>query len=205
MMNSTIVASADLEFAKKNVLKRIDSKLIKTFFVDEFKVDDAKEVVKEAYIAEEKQKYLILAALSYNTYAQNALLKLLEEPPRNITFIVIAKSKTSLLPTIRSRMKIEHLVSQKEPYILNLNLAKMGLNEIFIFLKEHKNSSKAELKEIIQTMLQALMFNYQIRLTATELDMFDKAMELAELNARPQNILSYLLLMVHQAQGRPKL
>lgn len=205
MMNSTIVASADLEFAKKNVVERIDSKLIKTFFVDEFKVDDAKEVVKEAYIAEEKQKYLILAALSYNTYAQNALLKLLEEPPRNITFIVIAKSKTSLLPTIRSRMKIEHLVSQKEPYILNLNLAKMGLNEIFIFLKEHKNSSKAELKEIIQTMFQALMFNYQIRLTATELDMFDKAMELAELNARPQNILSYLLLMVHQAQGRPKL
>ncbi|MCH9813157.1 MAG: DNA polymerase III subunit delta' [Epsilonproteobacteria bacterium] len=203
-MTSTIIASAELEFAKKSILERIDSKLIKTFFVDEFKVDDAKEVVKEAYIAEEKQKYLILAALKYNTYAQNALLKLLEEPPRNITFILIAKSKTSLLPTIRSRMRVEYLESHKEPYALDLNLAKMGLNEIFLFLKKHKNSSKDELKEIIQTILKELMFTYRMNLTATELDMFDKMMELAEFHARPQSILSYMLLTIHQAQGRPQ-
>lgn len=35
--------------------------------------------------------------------AQNALLKLLEEPPRNVTFILTAHQQDRLLPTIRSR------------------------------------------------------------------------------------------------------
>jgi DNA polymerase-3 subunit delta' len=112
-----IVVSQDLELAKKNVLGEIDSKLIKTYFADEleksgeFKVELAKEVIREAYIAEESPKYLILSALSYNIIVQNSLLKLLEEPPRNINFILIVKSKTALLPTIRSRLNIKYLQS----------------------------------------------------------------------------------------------
>jgi len=201
MIESTIIASPDLEFAKKKLLEEIDSKLIKTFYVDEFKVEDAKEVIKEAYIAEEKPKYLILAALSYNIYAQNSLLKLLEEPPRNIVFILIAKSKTSLLPTIRSRMKVRYEKCQKESLDLGLNLSNFGLNELFLFLKNRKNISKDELKNIVQTLLEEVVKN-DIRLSSTELDMFNYAMELSQLNSRPQNILSYLLLTIHQAQNR---
>ncbi len=201
MIESTIIASLDFELAKRKVLGEIDSKLVKTFYVDEFKVEDAREVIREAYIAEEKPKYLILAALTYNIYAQNSLLKLLEEPPRNIVFILIVKSKTSLLPTIRSRMKIRYEKSQKESLDLGLNLSNFGLNELFLFLKNRRNISKDELKEIVQTLLTEIVKN-DIRLSATELDMFDKAMELSQLNSRPQNILSYLLLTIHQAQNR---
>ena len=197
MTTSTIVASPDLEFAKKNTLEQIDSKLIKTFFVDEFKVDDAKEVIKEAYIAEESTKYLVLAALNYNIYAQNALLKLLEEPPRNIIFILIAKSKTSLLPTIRSRMRVKYLKCNHQPYDLGFNVQNLSLDEMFRFLKTHKNISKDELKEIIQALLK-----FDIKFSASELDMFDKSLALSQLNSRPQNILSYLLLTIFQSRGR---
>jgi DNA polymerase-3 subunit delta' len=206
-MNSTIVVSHDLAFAKKSVLNDIDSKLIKTYFADElersgeFKVELAKEVIREAYIAEEYPKYLILCAFSYNIIVQNSLLKLLEEPPRNIIFIIIVKSKTALLPTIRSRLNITHLQSQKEPYELGLNLKNLSLNDIFLFLKKHKNSSKDEVKEIIQALLKELIILDNIRLRSSELEMFDKSIELSQLNSRPQNILSFLLLTIHQAQS----
>ena len=210
MIGSTIVVSQDLDFAKKNILDSIDSKLIKTYFADElersgeFKVELAKEVIREAYITEEHPKYLILCALNYNIIVQNSLLKLLEEPPRNIIFILIVKSKTALLPTIRSRLNITHLKSQKEPYKLGLNLKNLSLNDIFLFLKKHKNSSRDEVKEIIQTLLKELIMVDSIKLRASELDMFDKSIELSQLNSRPQNILSILLLTIHQAQGRKR-
>ncbi|HIP02003.1 MAG TPA: DNA polymerase III subunit delta' [Campylobacterales bacterium] len=210
MIGSTIVVSQDLDFAKKNILDSIDSKLIKIYFADElersgeFKVELAKEVIREAYITEEHPKYLILCALNYNIIVQNSLLKLLEEPPRNIIFILIVKSNTALLPTIRSRLNITHLKSQKEPYELGLNLKNLSLNDIFLFLKKHKNSSRDEVKEIIQTLLKELIMVDSIKLRASELDMFDKSIELSQLNSRPQNILSILLLTIHQAQGRKR-
>ncbi len=40
-----------------------------------------------------------------NTAAANALLKLLEEPPANVTFFLIAHQPARLLPTIRSRCR----------------------------------------------------------------------------------------------------
>lgn len=44
--------------------------------------------------------------------AQNALLKILEEPPPNTIIILIAKSKDSLLSTIQSRCKIIDIKEQ---------------------------------------------------------------------------------------------
>jgi DNA polymerase-3 subunit delta' len=201
MISSCIVTSHDLEFAKNDVLSKIDSKFIKTYFVDEFKVDDAKEVLREAYIAEDSQKFLVICALNYNVYAQNALLKLLEEPPKDINFILIAKSKTSLLPTIRSRMTTTHLNNKKDPYALGLNFSNMSLSEIFGFLKNKQHISKDEHKEIIEAILLEVSKS-NIPLTASELDMFDICLDLAQLNSRSQNTLSYLLLTVMQAKAR---
>jgi DNA polymerase III subunit delta' len=48
---------------------------------------------------------IIDAADEMNTGAANALLKLLEEPPAKVTFLVIAHQPHRLLPTIRSRCR----------------------------------------------------------------------------------------------------
>lgn len=48
---------------------------------------------------------IIDAADDLNTGAANALLKLLEEPPSGVTFLVIAHQPHRLLPTIRSRCR----------------------------------------------------------------------------------------------------
>jgi DNA polymerase-3 subunit delta' len=44
-----------------------------------------------------------------NTPAANALLKLLEEPPAKVTFLVVAHQPSRLLPTIRSRCRVLRL------------------------------------------------------------------------------------------------
>ena len=203
-MEAKIITAHDIQKAKEIVLSQIDSKLIKIYSQDEFKVDDAKEVIQEAYIAESETKYIILVSSKYNTYAQNALLKLLEEPPRNIVFILIAKSKTSLLPTIRSRMQIQNYETTKEKTTLEIDLKLMDLNDIFLFIKEHQYISKIELKELIQTIMQEALLKHKIKLNENDMKTFEYALELAELNSRAQNILSLLLLTIFEAKNRKR-
>ncbi len=202
MKSSHIVICQDLEYAKEQVLQSIDSKLKKLFFVDEFKVENAAAIIKEAYIAESENKYIILSALTYNIYAQNALLKLFEEPPRNIVFIILTRSKNALLPTIRSRLPQKVLTVQKEEPPLELDIAHLDLEKIFDFLAKHRRIAKEELKEIIQKLLYESVIQNSIKLNSHELEMFDKTLELSALNSKGQNLLAYLLLTIYNAKMR---
>lgn len=47
--------------------------------------------------------YLISDAETMTAQAQNALLKILEEPPQNVYFFLLCQSASALLPTVRSR------------------------------------------------------------------------------------------------------
>ena len=70
------------------------------------KVDQIRQLRVEAFmtpLAAEGRAFIIDSAHTMNAAAQNALLKVLEEPPRGVTFILLAKSATLLLETIRSR------------------------------------------------------------------------------------------------------
>ena len=200
MNSSKIILCNDIEHAKTEVVAHLDVPFVKTFFEDEFKVEHAHAVIKEAYIAEEQEKALVLAASAYNIYAQNALLKLLEEPPRNIRFIIISRSKNALLPTVRSRMQIETLSAPKPAVDLGINPSKMDLADIFAFLKAHQNSKKEETKTLIALLLQESVVKGNISLSERELSLFDTALELAELNSRPQNLFSMLLLTIYEAR-----
>ncbi len=204
-MTSKIVSCEDIEFAREKIFGEIQSRLKKAFFRDDFKVDDAKDVIKEAYIAEEEKKYILISAFSFNIYAQNSLLKLLEEPPRNIIFIIIVRTKSALLPTIRSRMALEVLHVQKEKKELEIDLEFMDFRDIFTFLKAHKFEKKDELKRLISEILNQALTKLKIDFSQNELEMFDKLLILAELNSRSQNILAYLLLLIYRKKNAKKI
>ena len=202
LSKNTIVISKDLETAQNEILKEIGGLNHRIFTADEFKVDNVKEVIREAYIAETETKYLLLIAKNYNIYAQNALLKILEEPPKNIVFILVAPSKTIFLPTIRSRMPIKTIQTQKEEIELNLPLDKLSLKETFSFLQEHRYTKKSELKEIISTLLKDALLKYNLKLTEEELYEFEKALSLCELNTRGLVLLSDLILTLALREKR---
>lgn len=71
------------------------------------KVDDIRDIVSEAYLATNEADFKVFIledADEYNAQSQNALLKVVEEPPRFVRFILTASSVGAILPTVRSRV-----------------------------------------------------------------------------------------------------
>lgn len=91
------------------------------------RVDQVREVLSTIYETpyEGKSKIYIFQKFHLaNDQAQNALLKTLEEPPKAVTFFLLAENSLALLPTVRSRCKKLRLTPFKEEEIL-LQLEKM--------------------------------------------------------------------------------
>ncbi len=69
-------------------------------------VSDSNEIVDEVFIKptnKENKVFLIENIDLSTTEAQNKLLKVLEEPPKNVYFLISAKQADRVLPTIKSR------------------------------------------------------------------------------------------------------
>ena len=164
---------------------------------NEFLISHAHKAIKEAYIATSEIKYIILCGDSFGIAAQNALLKVLEEPPKNIIFIIITISKNSILPTILSRVEVKYQKTKKQPREFELNLQKLELKEIYSYLKEHQRISKAEAKEILESIMYSI-YKYKVPLGKKELESFSTAMKLLELNSRPLSVLTTVLLNLMQ-------
>ncbi len=72
----------------------------------EIVVDQIRELVRDASVLPNEaagKVYIFPEADAMNIAAQNALLKLLEEPPSFVTFLLCTESRDALLPTVRSR------------------------------------------------------------------------------------------------------
>ncbi len=77
--------------------------------VGEMNIEAIRNIRTSAYIKPneaEKKVYLLFNCEKMLQPAQNAFLKVLEEPPENVVFIMTAVSASSLLQTVRSRSRI---------------------------------------------------------------------------------------------------
>lgn len=164
------------------------------FIEETFKIEHAKAVLSEAYISESETKYIVLAAQEFTAVAQNSLLKLLEEPPRNIEFIIISPTKSNLLPTVRSRLPILKVNTTHKTLAIDLNLSRIDYAQLFAFLKEHSRIKKIEAKELLEALLYRATVVDMLILTPIQLENFDKAYRLLELNSRPQSVLAMVIM-----------
>ncbi len=193
-----ILVCDDIEEQAGRLREELQPNRVVLFVKEKFLVEDAKEVIAEAYVSEEQSKYLIIGAYEYNIYSQNALLKILEEPPRNIVFILLTPTKSALLPTIRSRLPIQKKTAHKELPSLEIELAKVDLAQLFSFLQQYKSVSKTEAKELVEALYMTAL-RQGVPMTAQQLENFDMAYRLLELNARASHVLSLLLMgFVHE-------
>jgi len=161
---------------------------------EEFKLEHAKAVVAESYISESQTKYIIFGANTFRKEAQNSLLKVLEEPPRNIEFIIITSSKSNLLPTVRSRLPIKKGKNDKKIIDIELNLARIDYGVVFTFLKENSRIKKNEAKDLVEALYHRATVIDMLILTEEQLNNFDRAYRLLELNSRPQSVLAQILM-----------
>ncbi|MBU1642417.1 DNA polymerase III subunit delta' [bacterium] len=193
-LGSHIIICDNIEERASLLQKELAPNRVVSYLRDDFKIEDAKAVAAEAYIAEESTKYLIMAAKTFNIISQNALLKLLEEPPRNIELIIITESKSTLLPTVRSRLKIikEHTAVIREES--DIKLTNLNLSALFSFVKTHDRLSKHEAKKLIESLYRKATITERLSLSEKQIEIFERSYRLIELNARLQTVLVALLM-----------
>lgn len=134
-----------------------------------FSINDIRDIIKETSFYNNKLRiYLFYNFHLSSLEAQNAFLKTLEEPPKNVLFVLTVDNQYNLLPTILSRSKIINL-SEKNFYLSdekkelivnflknkNLDLTiseKISLSDLILFLKNKIYDKKENyfiLKEIL--------------------------------------------------------
>lgn len=149
---------------------------LRIFENDEFKVDNAREVINEAYIASAEEKFIALIGRTFNKEAQNALLKVLEEPPHNIHFLIFVPYKNVLIPTIRSRMRLVNKTIFVPLKPLELDVRNLNYARVYEFLKSLDGVLKLEAQEKIERLLISI-HQSGIKLDEKELEFFDLALK----------------------------
>jgi len=200
---STILIVNDINQTLNDLLPFYSShsiRVIKNEEKDDFLLIQATQAIKEAYIASNENKYIFLCGSTFRNEAQNSLLKVLEEPPRNVVFIILTNSKSSILPTIYSRIPFKYLKTSSPKNEISLNLSKLDLKDIYLFLKENQKISKNDAKDVVESIL--LKVNKEkLKLSKKQLDLFSQSLKLLDLNSRPINILTTLLLSLANKQN----
>jgi hypothetical protein len=111
-----------------------------------FTIDDAREVKSSAEtkpVDESAKKIFILTMNGITVEAQNALLKLLEEPPAHSHFFLIIPSAHLLLPTVKSRLS----------FIGNAGGGHASDNEILKVTKNFVTSSPKQRMEFVKELM----------------------------------------------------
>lgn len=188
-----IVITNDVSFEIENIKQIYPNNRI--YLESDFKINDARAVINESYISSNTQKCIVIAGDNFNIEAQNALLKVLEEPPNNIKFILVAKSKNAILPTILSRMIISNKKNKVIRKDFGLDLNTLNLRSITEFVKNLNYVSKEESRQMIEDLLFSLNKS-NIKLNQNELNYFSEAISQIERGGMAKYILLTLLLMI---------
>jgi DNA polymerase-3 subunit delta' len=186
----------ELNFLKTKLPKK--SRCI-VYREDNFKIDLVREIIQESYISSYELKVIAILCNKFQREAQNAMLKILEEPPENVLFVLICPSKSILLSTILSRLLIiDKSYNKVKTQNIELDVLSMSLGEIYSFVKLNQNIKKDEAKIIIYSIFNTFYQN-DIVLDKKILDYFSKSMKMIELNIKAINVILLLLIFIYNS------
>lgn len=161
--NQSYLLHADKDIALTDLQKdkRVSAYSLITFLYSKLAIDDVREIKSEASLLEssEQSRLLFIGATDIGIEAEQALLKLLEEPPKN-TNILLVTQKKQLLPTILSRVvKLDNISGQTSTSVLLEMSVSDRLNYIQKLTKDADDKDEAR-KEILAE-LQALTEHFR--------------------------------------------
>lgn len=107
---------------------------------DAFTVDSVREIRINAFVVPNEANakiYILKNGQNMNEQAQNALLKILEEPPHYVYFIILTSQKSKMLETVLSRVSVYSLAAssgnitdEEREYVKELVAAILSPNEL---------------------------------------------------------------------------
>lgn len=107
---------------------------------DAFTVDSVREIRTNAFIVPNEANakvYILKNGQNMNEQAQNAFLKILEEPPQYVYFIILTSQKSKMLETVLSRVSVysvaasnQILTDEEREYVEEIVAAILSPNEL---------------------------------------------------------------------------
>jgi DNA polymerase-3 subunit delta' len=194
-IESQVIISSDIDETIEK-LKKLQSneRFIEIVCESGFLVDDIKEVFAKASIASEEPIVIIMAAKTFSDIVQNRLLKLLEEPPKNKVFIIIAPQKAMILDTIKSRLPLYVSKVKNEKLELGLDVANLSLQSLFLFSKLHRYTKPAQIRPIVDEIIRQAIKSSQFKLDYKTLELLGKASKSLLFGTQANFVLSMVLL-----------
>ncbi len=137
-----------------------------------FTVDAVREIRDDAFVIpneSDKKIYILKNGHNMNEQAQNAILKILEEPPSYVYFIIVTESKSTMLETVLSRVQILSLLSdegeitEKEAQTVKnmvnalLNVNELALMEQTVVFQKNNQFAKTVLVLLTEVFRDALV------------------------------------------------
>jgi len=189
------------EFLKKNFT---DENIIIYLYPEksEYSIDQIRNLKKEVKYFNQKKRIYVFYEFDHSSLeAQNAFLKIFEEPPKNVTFILTTKNIYSIITTITSRAKIVNLKNQFK----NLDLIDKNIDN---FISKFKSGSlnfiniknTEEAKKTIMSII--LIFKNRLLNEPRYFVILKKAVKylflLEKNNLNPQTTLDNLLIFIHK-------
>ncbi|MBO7155126.1 MAG: DNA polymerase III subunit delta' [Campylobacter sp.] len=202
-LDSKIIISNDFDGIKSEYASILKPEYLKIFEYENLLIDGAKEIISQAYIAENQPKVLLILANKYGIDPQNALLKILEEPPRNIVFVLVAPAKNIFLPTVRSRLSIDNRIKLIKSEPTGINFTRLNLAYINDYvsaqsaLEKSDNLSKTQLLNLLKSIIIDAVKN-GVKFSHEDYLYFNKLYRITDLNAKAQTVLLPLLLLIMQ-------
>lgn len=150
----------------------------------EITVDQIRGVAADAYVLPneaERKVYIIKDADTMNIQAQNAALKLLEEPPKGVIFLLCVTNPELMLQTVRSRcvdLKCAGEAAQADPEIYKKGMeymkqaAKKNRAELLKWCNENEDCESRKAAAIIDCALDIVA---DVLTGRTELNGLDRA------------------------------
>lgn len=126
---------------------------------DSFGIDDVRELERwslcKPFGGEVKVSLLVLNSITFE--AQNALLKILEEPPLGTYFFITLGSLGNILPTLLSRVRVLDFSRLASDAVLDKDVAKdflrSGLKQKLSLIKNlAKSENKSDMKNLIRDL-----------------------------------------------------
>lgn len=185
----------------------------------EMKVDDVRKAFENIYekpFLLDKKIYFIENFEYLNINSQNAMLKILEEPPYFIVIVLLSKNTNNILDTIKSRcLKIylnekEKIEDDNSLLIMNEDIEENKLNiyiDIFkdvkrmpksiYYSKYNKIINKDDIKELIVYLEKLIAYNIEEYYIYTNVIKKVKQKALGNLNF--EMLKDYLILNIYEA------
>jgi DNA polymerase-3 subunit delta' len=185
---------AELEALRSNELFTIIRSLDAKDKPKEFLVEHAQEAIAKAYIASERLNYIILIAPRFSEIAQNRLLKVIEEPPKNKAFIIITESKSALLETIQSRMPVTVLNDMQSEKPFSLEIENLNLAKVYEFVQANSRVSAVECKALVEKISLEAMKSQKFNLDEGTLKLFSDSIKALDMGSPTTFILNTILL-----------